>query len=97
MVQRKIDQELVESVNNRRGLSQRKMGRKFRVHHTTISRNLRKRTINNKKLERKVYENNRKAQDIDHLVQRIKRKAKELDQQILQGMMEGVRKKLRAL
>jgi len=97
MVQRKIDQELVESVNNRCGLSQRKMGRKFRVHHTTISRNLRKRTINNKKLERKVYENNRKAQDIDHLVQRIKRKAKELDQQILQGMMEGVRKKLRAL
>jgi len=58
MVQRKIDQELVESVNNRCGLSQRKMGRKFRVHHTTISRNLRKRTINNKKLERKVYENN---------------------------------------
>jgi len=97
MVQRKIDQELVESVNNRCGLSQREMGRKFRVHHTTISRNLRKRTINNKKLERKVYENNRKAQDIDHLVQRIKRKAKELDQQILQGMMEGVRKKLRAL
>jgi len=97
MVQRKIDQELVESVNNRCGLSQRKMGRKFRVHHTTISRNLRKRTINNKKLERKVYENNWKAQDIDHLVQRIKRKAKELDQQILQGMMEGVRKKLRAL
>lgn len=48
-------------------------------------------------LERKIYENNWEAQDIDHLVQRIKRKAKELDQQMLQGMIEGVRKKLRVL
>ena len=31
---------LVKSVNNRCGLSQRKLGRRFRVHQSTISRNL---------------------------------------------------------
>jgi IS30 family transposase len=31
-------------VNNRCGLSQRKLGRRFKVHHSTISRTLRKRT-----------------------------------------------------
>ncbi|CAF3388174.1 unnamed protein product [Rotaria socialis] len=35
---------LVKSVNNWCGLSQRKLGRRFRVHHSTISRTLRKRT-----------------------------------------------------
>ena len=48
-------------------------------------------------LERKMYENNWKAKNIDHLVKRIKRKAKELDQEMLQGMIEDVGKKLRAV
>ncbi|CAF3205189.1 unnamed protein product [Rotaria sp. Silwood2] len=34
----------VKAVNNRCGLSQRKIGRRFRVNHSTISRNLRRRT-----------------------------------------------------
>ena len=31
-------------MNNRSGISQRKIGRRFHVHHSTISRNFRKRT-----------------------------------------------------
>ena len=45
-------------------------------------------------LERKIYENNWEAKNIRHLVKRIKQKAKELDQEMLQGMIEGVGKKL---
>ena len=45
-------------------------------------------------LERKIYENNWEAKNIDHLVKRIKQKAKELDQEMLQGIREDVRKKL---
>ena len=48
-------------------------------------------------VERKIYENNWEAKHIDHLVQRIKQKAKEFEQEMLQSMMEGVRKKLRAI
>ena len=48
-------------------------------------------------LERKIYENNWEAKNIDHLVNRIKQKAKELDQEMLQGMIEDVGKKLRAM
>ena len=48
-------------------------------------------------LERKIYENNWEANNIDHLVRRIKQKNKELDQQMLQDMMEGVRRKFRAI
>ena len=48
-------------------------------------------------LERKIYENNWEAKNIDHLVKRIKQKAKELDQEMLQGIIEDVRKKLRAM
>ena len=48
-------------------------------------------------LERKIYENNWEANNIDHLVRRIKQKIKELDQQMLQNMMEGVRRNLRAM
>ena len=48
-------------------------------------------------LERKIYENNWEANDIDHLVRRIKQKIKEFDQQMLQDMMEGVRRKLRPI
>ena len=48
-------------------------------------------------LERKIYENNWEAKNIDHLVKRIKQKAKELDQEMLQGMIEDVGKKLRAM
>lgn len=48
-------------------------------------------------LERKIYENNWEARDIDHLAQRIRKKVKELDRQMLQNMVESVRKKLRAL
>ena len=43
-------------------------------------------------LERKIYENNWEAKYIDHLVKRIKQKAKELDQEMLQGMTEDVGK-----
>ena len=48
-------------------------------------------------LERKIYKNNWEANNIDHLVRRIKQKIKELDRQMLQDMMEGVRRKLRAI
>ena len=48
-------------------------------------------------LERKIYENNWEANNIDRLARRIKQKIKELDQQMLQDMMEGVRRKLRAI
>ena len=48
-------------------------------------------------LERKIYENNWEANNIDHLVRRIKQKIKELDQQMWQDMMEGVRRKLLAI
>ena len=48
-------------------------------------------------LERKIYENNWEANDIDYLVRRIKQKIKELNQQMLQDMMEGVRRNLRAI
>ena len=48
-------------------------------------------------LERKIYENNWEAKNIDHLVKRIKQKAKELDQEMLQGIREDVEKKLRAM
>lgn len=48
-------------------------------------------------LEQKIYENNWEANSIDHLVRRIKQKVKELDQQMLQDMMEGIRRKLRAM
>ena len=170
---------LVKSVSNRCARSQRKLGRRFRVHQSTISRNLRQRTsviirkrkkapkmdsmylkefinrrllpfvdkyhsngnilfwpdlarsyyskivqqrLNEKNilyvslvdnppnvpqarpieviwtiLERKIYENNWEANNIDHLVRRIKQKIKELDQQMLQNMMEGVRRKLRTI
>ncbi|CAF0806865.1 unnamed protein product [Rotaria sordida] len=45
-------------------------------------------------LEQKIYANNWEAKNADHLIRRIKQKAKELDQPTLQAMMEGVRKKL---
>ena len=45
-------------------------------------------------LERKIYENNWQAKNIEHLVKTIKQKAKELDQEMLQGITE---KKLRAM
>ena len=48
-------------------------------------------------LERKIYENNWEAKNIDHLIKRMKQKAKELDQEMLQGMIEDVGKKLRAM
>ena len=34
---------------------------------------------------------------MDHLVRRIKQKIKEFDQQMLQDMMEGVRRKLQPI
>ena len=48
-------------------------------------------------VERKIYENNWEAKNIDHLVQRIRQKAKEFEQEMVQSMMEGVRKKPRAM
>jgi hypothetical protein len=48
-------------------------------------------------LEQKVYVGNCEAKNLDILAQRIKKKAKELDQKMLQTMVEGVRKKLRAM
>ncbi|CAM4797872.1 unnamed protein product [Rotaria magnacalcarata] len=124
--------DIVKSVNNRSGISQRKIGRRFHVHHSTISRNLRRRTsirirkrqttpkmdkrLNEKNvpfvirednppnvpqarpietvwtlLERKVYENNWEAKNLDVLARRIKKKSKELDQKMLQDMIDGVK------
>ena len=48
-------------------------------------------------LNEKYMKNNWEAKNIDHLVKRIKQKANELDQKMLQGMIEDVRKKLRAM
>ena len=45
-------------------------------------------------LEQKIYENNWKAKDIDHLVKKMKQKAEEL---MLQCMIEDVQKKLRSM
>jgi len=43
-------------------------------------------------LERKVYEHNWEARNLDALIRRIKQKAKELDQKMLQAIVEDVRK-----
>lgn len=48
-------------------------------------------------LERRVYENNWEAKNLDVLCRRIKEKVKELDRKMLQDMIEGVRKKLRKM
>ena len=41
-------------------------------------------------LGRKIDENNWEVNNIDHVVRRIEQKIKELNQQMLQDMMEGV-------
>jgi len=48
-------------------------------------------------LERKVYENNWEAKNLDLLARRIKKKSKELDRKLLQTMVNGVKRKLRAM
>ncbi|CAF2036103.1 unnamed protein product [Rotaria magnacalcarata] len=48
-------------------------------------------------LERKVYESNWEAKNLDVLARRIKKKSKDLDQKMLQDMIDGVRRKLRAM
>ena len=48
-------------------------------------------------LERRVYENNWEAKNLDLLARRIRQKSKEFDQQMLQTMIEGVRRKLRLM
>ena len=48
-------------------------------------------------LERKVFEDNWEAKNLAALIRRVKQKAKELDQKLLQDMIEGVRRKLRAM
>ena len=48
-------------------------------------------------LERKVYENNWEAKILDVLTRIIKQKSKELDLKMLQSMVDGVRRKLRAM
>jgi hypothetical protein len=48
-------------------------------------------------LERKVYEHNWQAKNIDSLARRIRMKAKELEQNTLQAMIGHVRKKLRSM
>ena len=48
-------------------------------------------------LERNVYENNWEAKDLDVLARRVKQKSKEPDLKLLQGMVDDVRRKLRAM
>ena len=48
-------------------------------------------------LERRVYENNWEAKNLDVLARRIRQKSKEFDLQMLQTMVEGVRRKLRLM
>ena len=48
-------------------------------------------------LERKIDENNWEANNIDHLIRRIEQTIKELDEQMLQDMMEGVQRKFPAI
>ncbi|CAF3398641.1 unnamed protein product, partial [Rotaria socialis] len=54
---------LVKSVNNRCVLSQRKLGRRFWVHHSTISRTLRKKNIGLIRKRRKAPKMNSKDQE----------------------------------
>ena len=44
--------------------------------------------------EQKVYAHSRKAKNLDLLARRIKLKAKELDQKMLQAMIKDIRKHL---
>ncbi|CAF5049781.1 unnamed protein product, partial [Rotaria magnacalcarata] len=87
---------LVKSVNNRCGLSQRKLGRRFGDNPPNVPQARSIETVW-ALLERKVYENNWEAKYLDALARRIKQKAKEFDQNMLQTMIEGVRKKLWAM
>jgi hypothetical protein len=48
-------------------------------------------------LERKVYEKNWQAKNLDVLGRRIKQKVKDLDEKMLRRMVENVRKKLRKM
>ena len=48
-------------------------------------------------LERRVYENNWEAKNLDVLARRIRQKSKEFDLQMLQTMVEGFRRKLRLM
>ena len=48
-------------------------------------------------LEQKVYENKWEAKNLDVLVRTIKQKSKELDLKMLQDMVDGVGRKLRAM
>ncbi|CAF1505538.1 unnamed protein product [Rotaria magnacalcarata] len=101
--------DIVKSVNNRSGISQRKIGRRFHVHHSTISQRSNEKSVpfvireDNPPnvpqarpietvwtlLERKVYENNWEAKNLDVLARIIKKKSKELDQKMLQDMIDG--------
>ena len=56
---------IVKPVNNRRGLSQRKIARRFKVHYSTISRNLQRRTSI-------VLRKRRKAPKMDNEQQQIR-------------------------
>ncbi|CAF3430258.1 unnamed protein product [Rotaria socialis] len=73
-------QNLVKSVNNRCGLSQRKMARRFQVHQSTISRNLRRRTAI-------VIRKRRKAPKMDNKEQenRARKNCGKLYRQLLNG------------
>ena len=48
-------------------------------------------------LEQKVYAHNSEAKNLDSLARRIKLKAKELDQKMLQAMIQDIRKHLRCM
>ncbi|CAF2200473.1 unnamed protein product [Rotaria magnacalcarata] len=114
--------DIVKSVNNRSGISQRKIGRRFHngnylfwpdLASAHYSKSLQERS-NEKSvpfvirednppnvpqarpietvwtlLERKVYENNWEAKNLDVLARIIKKKSKELDQKMLQDMIDG--------
>ena len=59
--------KLKRSVNNRFGVSQRGLGKKFEVHHTTISRQLAKMSISYRKREKTPKYNPKQQQKADEL------------------------------
>ena len=71
---------IVKSINNRCGLSQRKIARRFKVHYSTISRNLQRRTLIVIRKRRKAPKMNNEQQQV-----RARKNCGKLYQKLLNG------------
>ena len=72
--------DMVKSVNNRSGVSQRKLARRFHVHQSTVSRNLRTRTLIRIRTRRKA-----PKMDNEHQEKRAKKNCGKLYWELLRG------------